>query len=200
MNSSPWAKLTTSMMPKISVNPEATSARIMPLTMPLIVWMMICSSILDSHILVDDRVVHAQLGSRGVVPDDALLHDVDPLAGLERQRDVLLDQQDRHVLLMQHIDDVADLGDHARHQAFRRLVQQDDLRLEHHRAGDGQHLLLAARERPSRLTAALGEDREVVIDLVEELLLPSLGHSAAIKAGAEILGDRQQAEDAPVLG
>ncbi len=38
MNSSPWAKLTTSMMPKISVSPEATSARIMPVTMPFTVW------------------------------------------------------------------------------------------------------------------------------------------------------------------
>jgi hypothetical protein len=26
------------MMPKISVSPEATNARIMPVTMPLIVW------------------------------------------------------------------------------------------------------------------------------------------------------------------
>ena len=39
MNSSPCAKFTTSMMPKISVSPEATSARIMPVTMPFIVWM-----------------------------------------------------------------------------------------------------------------------------------------------------------------
>ena len=38
MNSSPWAKLTTSMMPKISVRPEATSARIMPVTRPFTVW------------------------------------------------------------------------------------------------------------------------------------------------------------------
>ena len=38
MNSSPWAKFTTSMMPKIRVRPEATSARIMPATMPLTVW------------------------------------------------------------------------------------------------------------------------------------------------------------------
>ena len=39
MNSSPWAKFTTSMMPKISVSPEAISARIMPATMPFTVWM-----------------------------------------------------------------------------------------------------------------------------------------------------------------
>ena len=43
MNSSPWAKFTTSMMPKISVRPEATSARIMPVTMPFTVWMTMMS-------------------------------------------------------------------------------------------------------------------------------------------------------------
>jgi hypothetical protein len=43
MNSSPWAKLTTSMMPKISVSPEATKAKIMPVTTPLTVWMMMMS-------------------------------------------------------------------------------------------------------------------------------------------------------------
>ena len=41
MNSSPWAKLTTSMMPKISVRPEAISAKIMPVTMPFTVWIRI---------------------------------------------------------------------------------------------------------------------------------------------------------------
>ena len=68
MNSSPWAKLTTSMMPKISVSPEATSARIMPVTMPLTVWMRIWSKGMPtashSQILVDDRVVRAQLGGQ----------------------------------------------------------------------------------------------------------------------------------------
>jgi hypothetical protein len=41
MNSSPCAKFTTSMMPKMRVSPDATRARIMPVTMPLTVWMMI---------------------------------------------------------------------------------------------------------------------------------------------------------------
>ena len=39
MNSSPWAKFTTSMMPKISVRPDAINARIIPVTMPFKVWM-----------------------------------------------------------------------------------------------------------------------------------------------------------------
>ena len=100
MNSSPWAKLTTSMMPKISVRPEATSARIMPVTMPLIVWIRIrCSS--GRSIGHTPRYwwmtgsFDAQLGGRGVVAHHALFHDVDPLARLEGQRHVLLDQQHR---------------------------------------------------------------------------------------------------------
>src|SRR6266550_927565 len=117
MNNSPWAKFTTSMMPKINVNPEAISARIMPVTMPLTVWMRICSAMLHAQILVDDRIVHPQLGGCGVVPDDAFLHDVDALAGLEGERDILLHHQDRHALPVERIDDLPDLGNHARHQA-----------------------------------------------------------------------------------
>src|SRR5436305_15301645 len=132
------------MMPKIKVNPEAISARIIPVTMPLTVWMRICSATLHAQILVNDRVVHPQLGGWGVVTDDAFLHDVDALAGFASERDILLDDQDRHTLAVEHVDDLPDLGNHARHQAFGRLVQEDDLWLEHHRAGDGEHLLLAA--------------------------------------------------------
>ena len=87
----------------------------------------------------------------------ALLHDVDALARLERQRHVLLDQQDGHALPVQHVDDLADLRHHARHQSFRRLVEQDDLGLQHHGARDRQHLLLAARERAAGLVASLGQ-------------------------------------------
>src|ERR1700724_2824080 len=111
MNNSPWAKLTTSMMPKISVNPEATSARIMPLTMPFSVWITKCANPIPmSHaeILVDDGVADAQLRGRGVVADDTLLDDVDPLAGEEGQRDILLDQQHRHGIAAQHLDDLPD--------------------------------------------------------------------------------------------
>src|SRR5215475_11886457 len=135
MNSSPCAKFTTSMMPKISVSPEATSARIMPATMPLTVWIRICCSgivsrncpsapILHSEIAVDDRIVDIELARERVVTDHALLHEIGALARRKRQRHVLLDQQDRHALAMQRRDDLADLRHHARHQAFGRLIEQ----------------------------------------------------------------------------
>src|SRR5438105_7631402 len=148
MNRSPWAKLTMSMIPKMSVSPDATSARIMPFTRPLTIctrtWSMgiMCAS--DSEVLVDDAGIRAQRRGGRMVAHRALLHDVHAVRYSQRERYVLLDEQDGHALPVQHADDVADLRDHARHETFRRLVQQDDARLQHHRASDGQHLLLAA--------------------------------------------------------
>src|SRR5579864_6433728 len=166
MNSSPCAKLTTSMMPKIKVRPEATKARIMPVTMPLIVWIRIWSSgISMSHaeILVNHRVVDLQFRGQGVMTHNALLDEINSPARFEGQRDILLDQEDRDPLAAQHADDFQDLRHHARHQALGRLVQEDDLGFEHHRPGDDartqdhhspgdrQHLLLTARERTASL-------------------------------------------------
>src|SRR5437763_16566597 len=107
------------MMPKISVRPEATSARISPLTMPFSVWMTSCAKltpISDTKILVDHGVVGAQLSRGRMVTDDAFFDDVDALAGFQRQRHVLLDQQHGNAILAQHFDDLADQGYHARHQ------------------------------------------------------------------------------------
>src|SRR6266849_7618037 len=163
MSRSPWAKLTMSMIPKMSVRPEATIASTIPLTRPWSVWMMIWS-ISDPQVFVNDALIGAQLGGRRVVPHRPLLHDVDPAGGVERQRDVLLDEENGHPVPVQRVHDLLDLRDHARHEPLRRLVEQDDLRLEHHRAGDGEHLLLAARERSTGLVAPLSQDGKVGVD------------------------------------
>src|SRR5438105_2183732 len=210
MNSSPWAKFTTSMMPKISVSPDAISARIMPVTMPFSVWITNSSigksakneriaAILHSEILLDDVVADLEIGRFGVMANGALLHDVDALARFERQRHVLLDQEDGDALAMQRIDDLVNLRDHARHQAFGRLVEQDDLGLQHHGARDGEHLLLAARQRAAGLVAPFAEHREVGEHLVEQLLLARLGDAGAVKTGAQVFHHRQQAENAAIL-
>src|SRR5688572_6302672 len=154
---SPWAKFTTSMIPKISVRPEATSARIMPLTRPFTVctrnWSNGMAATLDPQVLVDDGVVCAQGGGGGLMTDGSLLHDVDAIADGQREGDVLLHEQDRHAFLVEDLDDLAYLADHPRHEPLRRLVEQDDLRLEDHRPRDGEHLLLATRQRAARLVA-----------------------------------------------
>src|SRR6185295_4847130 len=138
MNNSPWAKFTTSMMPKMSVRPEAISARIMPVTMPFSVWMTNSSkgksvkneriaAILHPEILLDDVVADLEIGRLRVVTDRALLHDVDALARLQGQRHVLLHQKDRDAFVVQGADDLVDLRDHARHQALEpKLILLDE--------------------------------------------------------------------------
>src|SRR5215471_11349537 len=116
MNSSPCAKLTTSMIPKINVSPEATSAKIIPVTMPLIVWISSWSNGIDARsstlyaqVLVNDRVVGAQLGRCRMVPNHALLHNVDVPARVEREWYVLLDEQHRDAVAPKNVDDFPDL-------------------------------------------------------------------------------------------
>src|SRR5690349_21889098 len=116
MNNSPWAKFTTSMMPKMRVSPEATSARIIPVTMPLTVWMMIMSqgmsTVSHSQVFVNDGMIDRQVRGCGVVLYRPLFHEVDALAGRQCQRYVLLHEQDRHAVPVQDVDDLADLRDH----------------------------------------------------------------------------------------
>src|SRR5690242_13190590 len=134
MNRSPCAKLTMSMMPKISVRPDATSAKIMPFTRPLTICTKIWSKGIiaasNSEILMDERGVGAQRGRRGMVADHTLFHDVDAIADVQRERHVLLDEQDRDTVAVQHIDDRADLPHHSRHETLGRLVHEHDARLE----------------------------------------------------------------------
>src|ERR1700753_324339 len=135
MKSSPWAKLTTSMMPKINVGPDATSARIMPVTTPFIVWIRICSTgmpTLHSQILMDHGVGDAQPGCQCVVPDDGLFDEVDSLPCLQGKRDILFYEQHGDILAAEHVDDLPDFSDHPRHQTLRRLIQQDDFGFQHH--------------------------------------------------------------------
>src|SRR5215472_6583212 len=151
MNSSPWAKLTTSMMPKIRVRPEATSARIIPVTTPLMVWIRTWSSGMPitspyrchgeappggaaisttaparhemaslrsqrrrlhaSHaeVLMNQRVIDLQFRGHRVMAHLALFDEVDPPAGRECQRHVLLDEQHGDPLAGERADDLRDL-------------------------------------------------------------------------------------------
>ena len=75
--------------------------------------------------------------------DAAGLQDRETLRHVADELQVLLDQQDRAApLAMDSLDDVVDLLDDGRLQPFRRLVEQEQPRLLHQRAGDGQLLLL----------------------------------------------------------
>jgi hypothetical protein len=119
---------------------------------------------------------------------------------VEGERGILLDQQDAHLLLLvDAAQDAEDLDHDQRRQAERRLVEQHQARLQHQRARDRQHLLLAARQRAGLLLDALLEPREIAEDAValggDHALVP-----VGVGRDAQILVDRQRGEGAAALG
>ena len=57
-------------------------------------------------------------------------------------------------------DHAQELLDDQRRQAFQRLVEKQKTRIEHQRAADGEHLLLAAGELRAEIAATLAQTRE----------------------------------------
>jgi hypothetical protein len=96
-------------------------------------------------------------------------------------------------------DDLEDLLDELRRQAHRRLVEEQQLRLGHQRAADGEHLLLAAGQR-----AAFWVLRSAAAGTARRRGRVSLGRSslarALVGAHLEVLEHAHAGEDAAALG
>ena len=97
--------------------------------------------------------------------DDAIGHHIGAVGDVEGRGHVLLDQQDGLAALLQPQDQLEDAVDHLGRQAERGLVEQHQPGLGHQRAGDGELLLLPARERARGLVAPLGQDGKQLEDL-----------------------------------
>ena len=78
-----------------------------------------------------------------------------------------------------------------RRQPLRRLVQQQQLRVQQQRARDRQHLLLAAGKLPALVALAFGQARKQLVDALDG---PRAG---ALDRHLEVFVDRQVGEDAP---
>ena len=97
----------------------------------------------------------------------AVLQHVAVVGDVQRGGGELLDQQHGDALALEAANDVEYLFDQDRGKAHRRLVEQHHLGIQHQRTGNGQHLLLAARERPRQLVTPLDQAREHFHRLVE---------------------------------
>ena len=113
-----------------------------------------------------------ELARRALLRDAALLHHHDAVRDGQRLLLIVgdVDGGEAEALLQ-----LADLGAHAAAQAGvevrQRLVEQQHLRLEHQRAGDGDALLLAARKLGRQAVAHPAETHEVE---------PALGGGAGV--------------------
>src|SRR5919108_1250716 len=101
---------------------------------------------LEREKLLAERGVISQARGRSAELDGSLLQHVDAVGERQRELGVLLGEQDGETVRLEPRDLVAQVIDHDRRQPLRRLVEQQELRVAHQRARDGEHLLLAARE------------------------------------------------------
>src|SRR5581483_6675163 len=146
--------------------------------------------------LLPDGVVGFQLLRRAFEHDAAVAHDVDAVGDAQRDRELLLDQQDGDAGLRYSRDEVADLLDDQRRQALGGLVDHDELGIAHQRTADGQHLLLAAGEHARRRVGAGGEIGKHLQHAFEP---PFAGSADVLDAEQQILPHREAGEDVAML-
>ena len=108
----------------------------------------------------------------------------------------LLHHQDRQALPGDAAEDLVQLLDHLGRQAHRQLVDEQDRRVHRQGAGHREHLLLTAGELARQLGAALGEARELLEGLLQDVRVAGTGEAGHL----EVLGDGEVREDAPPLG
>ena len=140
--------------------------------------------------------VDGQFGGRHGAGDAPVHHHVDGVGDVDGHAQVLLDQQHRDLALagqaLQHLGDL--LHDH-RGQPFGGLVHDQEDRVQEQRAGDGQHLLLAARELGAPVGPALGQTRKGLVDARHRPRAAAAAHGQA-----QVLVDAQRGPDAAALG
>ena len=128
--------------------------------------------------------VGRELGRAHRARDAAVHHHVDGIGDVDRDAEVLLDQQHRDLALggerLQHRDDL--LHDE-RGQAFGRLVHDQQLGVEEQRACDRQHLLLAAGQLGTAVGSALGEPGERLVDAFDRPRAPAPGQPEMLVNG-----------------
>src|SRR6266403_4341220 len=101
---------------------------------------------LDGQILTDHLV--GQAVNIGLPRDPAFHHDSKFLGDTPGEVELLLDQNDRQLLLLvDTLDDPLDLLDDRRLDTLGRLVQEKEFRIAAERARDRQMLLLATAEQ-----------------------------------------------------
>ena len=117
-------------------------------------------------------VLEVDIGGEPLRVDDpvdaAVHHDGDPARHRGGNPDVLLDHEDGDLAALGEPDqDLLDLGDDYRREAFGRLVHDEQARIEQQRPRDRQHLLLAAGQFSAAMAPARGKLREGLVDALD---------------------------------
>src|SRR6266568_4419611 len=155
----------------------------------------------DPEIALGDLRAAEELASPPRDHDPAHFDDIGAVGDGEAEPGVLLGEQDGEAPRAQPADQPEDLGDKGRRETERGLVEDKELRRDHQRAGDRQHLLLAPREIAGGLVETLEQNRKMLADFPDPRDDSCLAELAAPRIGAEpqILADGEAGDDLPAL-
>ena len=134
---------------------------------------------------------------RALEHDAALPHHVEPMRNGERDRQLLLDQQDRDATARDLLQQAAHALDDHRREPLGRLVHHDEVRIAHQRAADRQELLFAPRQHAAGSVGALPQHRE---EREHVVLRPPPGTAAGFHAERQVLANGERRKDRPILG
>jgi diketogulonate reductase-like aldo/keto reductase len=143
-------------------------------------------------------LVRAQFLGRGLVHDLPVREDVHAVGEVERDANVLFDEQHGDAGVADVLDDLHDAVDDERCKPLGRFVEHEEVGAGDERASDREHLLFATREVAPAVLAALVE----VLERIEHpLQVPAvLRVRAPVAREFEVLGDGEPREDAALLG
>src|SRR5260221_5603944 len=119
---------------------------------------------LQSHVGLANEFVVLQLARAACQANGADLEQIGAVDHLEHLLDVLFDDEDREPFRANAADEIENFLHHERSQPRGRLVHQQEPRPRHQCAANRAHLLLAPRERASRLLAPLLQPRKQLVD------------------------------------
>src|SRR5258708_25666570 len=140
----------------------------------------------DAEIAVLQLGVRCEIG-RAAAPDHAsFFQHVMTVGYLAQRSDVLVDDKDGKSFRFQLRDRAVDLGADERREAFGGLVEDQEARVGHQRAADGEHLLLAAGELVAVVAMAGLELREERIYALERPRAAPPGGGDEVFAGVEV--------------
>ena len=128
------------------------------------------------------------------------LHDVDAVGHRHRHVHRLLDEQDGGARPAHRLDRTEQLLDDERREPERQLVDQEQLGTGDGRHGEGEHLLLAAREVGRPLAAARGQGGEGGQRLVDHVGVALAAAAALPGRGAQVVLHAQVGEDPLAAG
>src|SRR5579859_2073844 len=149
--------------------------------------------------LLDQVVVVELVGGAAFERDLAVDDDVAAVGDADRLVEILLGHQHGERVALFHFADGFDgAADQDRGEADRRLVDQQNLRRQHQRATERQHLLLAARHAAGELAAALGKPRKG-LEADVEIALELAPRGAAKGAEQKVLLDGEPRKQPPPL-